>query len=122
VAGVTSGLLEPGNEVTWQARHLGMRWHLTSRITAFDRPHHFRDEMVRGPFARLVHDHRFELTPAGTTMTDEFDYALPWGWLGELADRVAVHAHLRRFLVRRAHALKEMAEKTVHGHSIRHSH
>ena len=29
VAGVTSGLIGPGEQVTWEARHLGRLWHMT---------------------------------------------------------------------------------------------
>lgn len=42
VAGRRSGLLVLGEEVTWEARHLGIRQRLTSRITAFERPTFFR--------------------------------------------------------------------------------
>ena len=45
VAGVTAGLIEMGEEVTWRARHFGVWQELTSRITAFDRPHHFRGRL-----------------------------------------------------------------------------
>ena len=48
VAGVTSGLLSLNDQVTWQGRHFGLTQELTSRISAFDRPRYFRDEMVRG--------------------------------------------------------------------------
>jgi len=34
VAGVTSGLIGLGQEVTWEARHFTVRQRLTSRITA----------------------------------------------------------------------------------------
>ena len=47
----------------------------------------FIDEQVRGPFARWVHTHRFD--PAGPDrcqMTDEIEYELPCGPLGELAE------------------------------------
>ena len=66
VGGVTSGMLNLGDEVTWRARHFGVTQDLTSRIVAFDRPHHFRDEMVRGAFRRIVHDHYFEPAAGGT--------------------------------------------------------
>ena len=66
IAGRTAGLLALDEEVTWRARHFGMPLTLTSRITAFDPPNHFRDSMVRGPLARLAHDHYFtEDGPAG---------------------------------------------------------
>src|SRR6185295_2077403 len=76
-AGVTAGLLGLGEEVTFSARHLGVRQSHTSRITAFSRPRHFRDSMVRGAFARLDHDHFFEPTAEGTRMIDVFDFAAP---------------------------------------------
>src|SRR5262245_9449050 len=63
VGGVTTGLIGPGESVTWQARHFGVWQRLTSRITAFDRPHHFRDSMVQGAFARFDHDHHFSTLP-----------------------------------------------------------
>ena len=38
VAGVTSGMMSLGDEVTWEARHFGILQRLTSKITAFERP------------------------------------------------------------------------------------
>jgi len=59
IGGRISGLMTLGDEVTWRARHFGVWFTLTSRITAYDRPEHFRDRMVRGPLARLDHSHEF---------------------------------------------------------------
>ncbi len=110
VAGVTSGLLAFGDEVTWRARHLGVTQELTSRITAFDRPRHFRDEMVRGIFRRLVHDHYFESLGSSTRMVDVLDFTAPLGILGRCAERMLLRAYLARFLRSRAAALKRLAE------------
>src|SRR5580658_7797642 len=60
IAGTTSGLIDLNQEVTWQGRHFGFRIHHKSRITAFDRPLHFQDCMVRGAFKSFCHDHYFE--------------------------------------------------------------
>jgi len=112
VGGKTSGLLGLGDEVTWRARHLGVWQSLSGRITAYDRPRHFRDAMLRGAFARLEHDHYFE--PAadggGTVMRDRFEYAAPLGPLGRLAERLFLTAYLRRFLEGRNRELKAVAE------------
>ena len=110
VAGVTTGLLGPGDQVTWRGRHFGTVLELTSRITAFDRPRHFRDEMVRGPFRSLVHDHYFDAVAAGTRMRDVFEFLAPFGAAGRLAERTVLTAYLRRFLVERARVLKWLAE------------
>jgi ligand-binding SRPBCC domain-containing protein len=74
VGGVTSGLIGLGEEVTWEATHFGIQRRLTSRITAFDRPNHFRDSLVRGAFSRLDHGHFFLSEGSGTFMRDVFDY------------------------------------------------
>ena len=60
VAGVTSGEIGLGEEVTWRARHFGVRWTMTSRVVELERPHRFVDQQVRGPFGSFRHVHEFE--------------------------------------------------------------
>jgi ligand-binding SRPBCC domain-containing protein len=110
IAGVTSGLIGLGQEVTWRARHLGVRQHLTTRITAFDPPVHFRDTMVRGAFRRFDHDHFFSENEAVTDMRDVFDFESPLGVLGGLADRLFLTDYLKRLLVTRNMVIKLAAE------------
>ena len=110
VGGVTTGLMELGDEVTWSARHLGLRWRLTSRITGFERPTYFRDSMVRGVFRRFDHDHWFESRGDTTHVREVFDFTSPLGILGDLANALAVTRHMRDFLETRAQGLKELAE------------
>jgi ligand-binding SRPBCC domain-containing protein len=98
VAGVVTGLIGLGEEVTWRARHFGVPLLLTSRITAFDAPHRFVDEQVRGPFARFRHEHLFEADGIGSVMIDRLEYAAPLGPLGGIAERLVVTRHLRRLL------------------------
>ena len=114
VAGVTSGLIGEGQEVTWSAKHFGIRQLLTSRITAFDRPRHFRDSLVRGAFARFDHDHFFEPHAGGTRMIDVFDYAAPLGLLGRVAERLFLNRYMRRLLVERGLGVKAVAESGDH--------
>jgi ligand-binding SRPBCC domain-containing protein len=110
VGAVTRGLLGLGDEVTWSARHFGIRQTLTSRMTAFDRPRHFRDSMVRGAFRRFDHDHFFEAHGEETEMRDEFDYASPLGPLGRLADVLVLERYLQRLLSTRNQEIKRVAE------------
>jgi ligand-binding SRPBCC domain-containing protein len=109
VGGVASGLIGAGEGVTWQARHFGIRWRMTSRITAFDPPHRFVDEMVRGPFASFRHEHLFEAHGEGTTMTDVVDVRMGLGPIGAVADLVA-RAYLRRLMTTRNSTVKRRAE------------
>ena len=59
IAGKTSGLIESGETVTWRAKHFGIWQTLTSKITEFDRPNYFVDEMVEGAFKSFRHEHYF---------------------------------------------------------------
>lgn len=111
VDGVTSGLLGPGDWVTWRARHLGVRQRLTTRMTAFEAPHYFRDSMVRGAFAGFDHDHWFDELPGGSTrMRDRFAFESPLGVLGRVANGLFLTSYMRRFLVERNAVLKRVAE------------
>lgn len=110
VAGVTQGLIGMGEEVTWEARHFGVRQRLTVRITAFDYPRHFQDVMISGAFKSMAHDHTFAEHPDGTLMSDRFEFRSPLGILGAIADRLFLASYMRRFIVRRNAVLKRLAE------------
>lgn len=110
VAGRLTGLIEMGEEVTWRGRHFGVTQHFTSRITAFDRPRHFRDEMQRGAFRTFVHDHYFEPARGGTTMIDLLAFSAPLGILGRIAERLFLRRYLEQLLRDRAAAIKASLE------------
>jgi ligand-binding SRPBCC domain-containing protein len=110
VAGVTSGLINMNETVTWEATHFFVRQNLTSKITAFDRPRYFRDSMVSGVFERFDHDHYFEETGRETLIRDVFDYDSPLGILGNIADFLLVESHLRQMLEDRNALIKRVAE------------
>ena len=121
VAGVTKGLIGMDGEVTWEARHFGVRQRLTVRVTAFERPKHFQDVMVSGAFKSMVHDHEFTEHPAGTLMSDRFEFRSPLGILGAIVDRVFLASYMRRFLVRRNEVLKQLAESTEWSRYLQHT-
>jgi ligand-binding SRPBCC domain-containing protein len=110
IAGVTSGLLGLGQEVTWRGKHFGVWQKLTSKITRFSRPDYFRDSMVRGAFQRLDHDHYFESQGELTIMKDVFDFTSPLGILGRVADALFLESYMRRFIVARNDVIKKTAE------------
>lgn len=110
VAGVTSGAMSLGETVTWEARHFGLPFRMTSKITAYDRPHGFVDEQSRGPFAMWWHEHQFKGTHEGTAMTDFVRYASPLGPVGRLADRLVLQRYLTRLLEQRNTWLKRELE------------
>lgn len=106
----TGGLAEPGDVLTFEATHLGVRQRLTSHITEFDRPHLFADEALAGAFASLRHVHTFVAVPGGTLMRDALTWKAPLGPLGTLADGLFLKRYLLRFLATRNRNLKAICE------------
>jgi ligand-binding SRPBCC domain-containing protein len=110
VAGVQSGAMTLGDTVTWQARHFGLRFRMTSKITAYEPPARFVDEQTRGPFALWRHEHTFEERDGRTVMTDVVKYRPPAGSLGRLVDRLGLERYMRRLLTQRNAWLKAELE------------
>ena len=76
------------------------------RVTSYDRPRSFRDEMVDGPLRRMRHDHSFEPVDGGTVMRDEFEFATAF----LLFDRLLLERHFRRLLELRNETIRRAAE------------
>ncbi len=111
IAGITHGLIGPGETVTWRARHFGVVLQHEALISMYDRPRHFRDVMVKGMFKYFEHDHFFEaMLYGGTRMRDELRFAAPLGPLGWLAKVMVLRRYLRKFLVQRNDVLRNTAE------------
>jgi ligand-binding SRPBCC domain-containing protein len=110
IAGVTSGPIGAGQEVTWRGRHFGLTIHHTSRITEFESPIHFQDCMVRGWFRSFCHDHFFEDRDGTTIMRDVMQFEAPFGVLGRLVEKFALKRHLEDLLERRNACIQRVAE------------
>tara|TARA_R110002050_G_scaffold19533_7_gene56176 strand:+ start:86 stop:562 length:477 start_codon:yes stop_codon:yes gene_type:complete len=110
IAGKASGLIGLDENVTWRAKHFGIYQRLTSKITEFDRPNYFADEMVSGAFSEFKHEHHFADLNGGTLMTDYFEYKSPLGILGKLADKIFLVKYMTDLLTERNRIVKEFAE------------
>jgi ligand-binding SRPBCC domain-containing protein len=111
VDGVTTGLIGLDESVRWQAKHLGVRQHLTSKITAFDSPHYFQDTMIQGAFKFMQHDHFFTaISENETEMKDRFTFAAPLSLLGNIAEQLFLKRYMDRLLRQRNEIVKQVAE------------
>ncbi len=110
VAGVTNGLINIDEEVTWKARHLFKTRFFTSRITDMQPPLYFKDEMQKGDFKKFIHEHFFNQNEAGTLMKDKILLQSPYGLAGKLADKVFLKNYIRNFLIERNAIIKYYAE------------
>ena len=110
IAGKTSGLIELNESVTWRAKHFGIYQKLTSKITEYNRPNYFADEMISGAFDSFKHEHHFENLNGKTLMVDIFDYKSPFRFLGKLADKMFLEKYMTDLLSDRNRIVKEFAE------------
>ena len=111
VGGVVTGLIGPNEYVRWRAKHLGIRQHLTSQITAFAAPNYFQDTMIEGAFKSMQHDHFFRrLAEGATEMRDRFTFAAPLSLLGRMAEQLFLKSYMENLLRHRNRVLKEIAE------------
>ena len=98
VAGVTTGPISLGEDVTWRAWHFGVPLRMTSRITAMDAPDYFVDEQVKGPFKRFRHEHEFKEDSAGTVMIDRIEFEAPFGPLGRLVEKLVLGRYMQNLI------------------------
>ncbi len=110
VGGVTTGLIDLGQTVTWEAVHFGIKQRLTSKITVCDRPTHLQDIMVDGAFKGFTHDHFLSETGTGSLMKDIFDFSSPFGLLGAIADFLYLEKYMTGLLKKRNEVIKQAAE------------
>jgi ligand-binding SRPBCC domain-containing protein len=110
IAGKTSGLIGPGEWVTWRATHLGIRQELSSKITAFERPHFFVDEQAKGIFKSFSHLHEFEQKGKWVIMRDVFEFESPFGLLGQIFNFIYLNKYMRKLLETRNQVIKDFAE------------
>ncbi|WP_329563239.1 SRPBCC family protein [Streptomyces uncialis] len=114
IGGVRTGRMALGDHVTWEARHFGIKWRMTSRISAYEKPGSFVDEQVTGPFRRWHHTHRFVPDGrGGTVMHDEIQFAAPFGLLGAAVETVVLARYMRNLILARNVHVKQRAEESA---------
>jgi ligand-binding SRPBCC domain-containing protein len=86
-----------------------IRWR--TEITAWEPPHRFVDEQLRGPYRLWVHEHTFTEVQGdsggigGTRVDDRVRYAVPGG---RLVNRLLVARDLRKIFAYRSRKIQEV--------------
>ena len=113
IAGKTTGLIGSGETVTWRAKHFGIWQTLTSKITKFDRPNLFVDEMIQGAFKSIHHEHHFSKIDDHTIMKDVFVFESPFGIFGRLFNWLILKKYMTELLIKRNQVIKKASEESV---------
>ncbi len=107
-----------GSRITLSLRSvppLPIRTRWDAEIVQFETNHSFCDRQLRGPFTFWQHNHRFlsldRTGPGVTVLTDEIEYDLPLGPLGNIAHALFVRKQIEKtFAFRREQVVKALAQ------------
>jgi len=94
VVSATDEVMRQGTKIRYKIRWLGLSMPWESLIAEYEKNEKFADEMLRGPYKRWYHVHRFRSTADGVEMSDRVDYELPLGPLGGIAHWLMVGRQL----------------------------
>ncbi|GAC1662609.1 MAG: hypothetical protein NVS9B8_00140 [Candidatus Limnocylindrales bacterium] len=101
--------MRDGLEIRYRIRPLlGIPLTWTTRITGYAPPNSFQDTQLSGPYRRWEHSHTFAAVAGGTLVRDEIVYAVPFGPLGDIANRLVVQGELRRIFRHRAETIRSV--------------
>lgn len=105
ITSASDDTVREGTRIRYRLSLHGIPLSWESRITEYVENSHFADEQVTGPYSRWYHRHRFRAVPGGVLMTDDVEYALPFGPLGRLVHWLVVRHQLRRIFDYRTAAI-----------------
>lgn len=100
--------MKVGAIIDYRIRLKGLPLKWQTEITAYNPPHSFIDLQKKGPYRYWQHTHRFQSIDSGTLVTDDFEYTLPLGWLGQIAHRLYVKRDLEKIFGYRKEVIKEI--------------
>jgi ligand-binding SRPBCC domain-containing protein len=110
IDGVTSGLINYNETVTWKGKHFGVYLTHKSLISAMEIPTYFADEMLEGKFKSFKHQHTFIQKNGFVIMEDKIQYETPYGLFGKIFDLLLLKNHLSTFIAERNSFIKKLAE------------
>ncbi|MCA0349825.1 MAG: SRPBCC family protein [Bacteroidetes bacterium] len=110
IDGITSGLINLNETVTWRGKHFGIYLKHKSLISEMEFPTYFVDEMLEGHFKSFRHEHNFVEKNEKTVMIDTIEYQTPFGMLGRIFDQLVLKNHLTQFITERNKFIKKLAE------------
>jgi len=96
----------------------GFRTSWLTEITHVVEKEYFVDEQRIGPYRLWHHQHILLPLADGVLMKDVITYALPFGWLGRIANHLMVRPKLKKIFDFRETALERIFGKHTNGISI----
>ncbi|MBB5396569.1 SRPBCC family protein [Mucilaginibacter sp. AK015] len=102
----------PGMIITYKiSPMLGIKLNWMTEITHVQEGKYFVDEQRFGPYALWHHQHHFKEIPGGVEMTDILNYAIPYGAIGRLTNKLLVAGKIRKIFEYRVKAIEDLFGK-----------
>lgn len=99
----------PGMIITYKISPLfGIKMNWTTEITHLKEQEYFVDEQRTGPYALWHHQHHFKEVKGGVLMTDILNYAVPYGFIGRLANDLVVERQIRHIFTYRTNEINKL--------------
>ncbi|MGV8880441.1 MAG: SRPBCC family protein [Sphingobacteriaceae bacterium] len=99
----------PGMIITYKVSPLlGLNLNWMTEITHVKELEYFVDEQRFGPYALWHHQHHFKEIPDGVKMTDLLNYAVPYGFIGQIANQVLVKRKIMEIFNFRQQAIEAL--------------
>jgi ligand-binding SRPBCC domain-containing protein len=98
----------PGANIEYSIRVRGIPLRWRTLIESWNPPDEFVDVQAKGPYKSWRHTHRFVEAAGGTMITDHVEYALPFGILGRLVNRLQVSRDLAKVFEYRADQVRRI--------------
>ncbi|MDB5157333.1 MAG: hypothetical protein JWR50_2040 [Mucilaginibacter sp.] len=87
---------------------LGIKMNWMTEITHVKEQQYFVDEQRFGPYALWHHEHHFKEIKGGVQMTDILNYAVPYGIIGRLSNKLLVGNKIKKIFQYREKAINKM--------------
>ncbi|CAN5261292.1 SRPBCC family protein [soil metagenome] len=99
----------PGMIITYKVSPLlGIKMNWMTEITHVKEGEYFVDEQRFGPYALWHHQHHFKAVAGGVLMTDILNYAVPYGVIGRLTNKLLVAGQIKKVFKFREKAVVEL--------------
>lgn len=102
--------MKQGAVFEYSVKVMGVRLRWKSLISAYTPPFSFVDEQLVGPYKFWHHTHAFSEVDGGTRISDSVRYAMPFGVIGNLIQKLVVKRQLDGIFCHRARVINSLFE------------
>ena len=102
--------LSPGDSVSIQARHISRFRSISLKVTSFEQPWYYQEELIKGDLPFYKHEHHFKEIDNGSIMIDVITYGHPNDLIGKMLASFYMKTYIEKLANERNRLIKEYAE------------